>query len=257
MVRKALLCLSISALLAVPAVASSHEEETPSPPFIYGTYSQCDLDAQWIADMIVESKFAPSYNAAVEEGSILGWGYLAHHTGGKWRRVIYHVAPTTDALLDTLTSINDDIAAKHPEAGPKYSEICGSHEDYIWRYGTGSGDMVESLEARAGASMSVYFDCDTTREERADELVETVFAPVYNAHVGEGKLTNWAWFQHWVGGKWRRLLSTSAADAKTLLNVRTELIAALDEAHGEAFAEFDAICGSHDDYLWEIVVDKP
>lgn len=256
MKRRDCLLLALAVLLAAPAMATSHEEEA-AQPLIYGTYSQCDLNDQWLADMLVEQVFAPAYNAAVEAGEIMGWGYLAHHTGGKWRRVIYHVAADTGALLDALTSINDKIADEHPEASAKYSEICGAHDDYIWRYEAGSAGMEETLAARAKVGMSAYFVCDPTREERADEIVKEVFAPVYNAHVGEGGLSSWAWFGHRVGGKYRRLLATSAADDKTALSVRGKIIQKMIAEHGEAFAELNDICGSHQDYLWGIVVDNP
>jgi len=36
------------------------------------------------------------------KGSVVSaWGWLAHHTGGKWRRGLYRTAPTIDGLLDS------------------------------------------------------------------------------------------------------------------------------------------------------------
>lgn len=249
-------CLIVLAALLLVPVAGAQEEEA-SPPFAYGTYSECDLNDQWLADKIVENAFAPAYNAAVEAGTIIGWGYLRHHTGGNWRRVIYHIAADTGALLDALESINDKITDENPKAVAKFREICGRHDDYIWRYSIGSGDMEETLEARAGTAMSAYFVCDPSREQRADELVEQVFAPVYNAHVGEDGLSSWSWFQHRVGGKYRRLLSITGADAKVVMRTRGKIIQKLLEDHADAFAELNSICGSHTDYLWDIVIENP
>jgi hypothetical protein len=35
-------------------------------------------------------------NKLVEDGAITGWGWLAHHTGGTWRRIRYHNATSLD-----------------------------------------------------------------------------------------------------------------------------------------------------------------
>ncbi len=72
-------------------------------------------------------------------------------------------------------------------------------------------------QQRGSAGFSVYLKCDINGEDRADELVKKVLAPVYDRHVGEGQLTSWNWLKHNVGGEYRRLLIMSAADHKTLM----------------------------------------
>jgi hypothetical protein len=39
---------------------------------------------------IFELAYLPAFEAAVADGTITSFGWLAHHTGGKWRRVLYH-----------------------------------------------------------------------------------------------------------------------------------------------------------------------
>ena len=91
-----------------------------------------------------------------------------------------------------------------------------------------------------------------SKEGRADEIVKTVFAPIYDAHVGEGRLASWGWSEHIVGGKYRRLATMTADDWPTLLKIRGEIFDAMDEADNPLADEFSEICGSHSDYLWEI-----
>lgn len=91
------------------------------------------------------------------------------------------------------------------------------------------------------------------REERADEIVKKVFAPVLDKAVADGKLTSWGWSSHVVGGKYRRLSTMTAKDFPGLLKAREEIIEAVygDGDNAEA-NEYSQICGSHSDYLWEI-----
>jgi hypothetical protein len=95
------------------------------------------------------------------------------------------------------------------------------------------------------------------KEERADEIVKTVFAPVYDKAVADGKITSWGWNSHVVGGKYRRLATLSAKDFPSLLKARGEI---LDSIYGEgenaAANEYATICTSHSDYLWEIQHEK-
>ena len=242
-------------LLLVPAVGNAQEDNPPS--FVYATYFECDVSKQERADDIVKSAYAPVYDAAVEDGTLLSWGWMAHHTGGKWRRVLYYSAAGLDALIDAPMSITPKIAEKNPSAGQAFSEICGPHVDYIWEVGTGSrGAGVISTE-RGKVGMSVYFHCDMGDQDRADEIVEEVFAPVFNSHVKEGGLASWGWLKHRVGGKWRRAATYTATDVKTLLATRGAMMAEINKKSEAAGKEFSEICGSHQDYIWNVVHEKP
>ena len=81
--------MTLLALLAlVPFAAIAQEDESPKP-FVYATYMNCDADKQWMVDAVVKDVYKPVYDKAVEDGVLLGWGWLAHHTGGEWRRLLY------------------------------------------------------------------------------------------------------------------------------------------------------------------------
>ena len=118
-------------LLCLPAVADAQEEEKQTK-FVYATYFECDPSKSERVDDIVNNAWAPVYDAAVEGETISSWGWLAHHTGGKWRRLFYSSAPSLDGLIDAPDAISPEIKKAHPSAGQVFGEICNSHEDYIW-----------------------------------------------------------------------------------------------------------------------------
>ena len=94
-----------------------------------------------------------------------------------------------------------------------------------------------------------------SRESRADEIVKSVFAPVFNANIGESKLSSWGYIEHIVGGKYRRLSTITAPDWETLFEGRAALFEGLED--NELADEFTEICGSHSDYMWEIKHENP
>jgi hypothetical protein len=219
--------------------------------FTYVTYHVCDLSQLERADEIFEQVQKGVYEAAVADGTIQGYGWIAHHTGGKWRRAAYYGAGSMQALLDAGKKTGDQMDAKNKKLGTEFAKICNSHDDYIWRTVAGNIGTV----ARGGAAFSTYFVCDQTREAEADALVTQVFGPVYDKMVADGKLKSWGWNEHIVGGSYRRLATFSATDMKSLMEARDAVVQALiDNPLGNTFTE---ICGDHTDYMWEITSQSP
>ena len=95
-----------------------------------------------------------------------------------------------------------------------------------------------------------YYECDMTREARADEIMLTEMAPVIQQYVESGELLSWHWLEHDLGGKWRRAAIFYAADRATLFRVRTAILEELRSERAEATAEFTDICYTHEDYVW-------
>ena len=246
-------CLLCALLL--PTTAPAQEEEAATPPYVYATYFECDTAREWLADELFERHMAPHYDAAVEAGAITGWGYLGHHTGGKWRRLIYRAAPSLSKAMASVGWIADKVQEKSADASAEFAAICSSHDDYIWQSVTGSQGAKVSLE-RGEAGFSTYFVCDEARETEADDLMKEVFAPVYNAQVEAGGLASWGWMQHWVGGKYRRIATMTATDFDTLIGARDAIVAAMI-ANEEAGQKFSSICGSHSDYMWNVQLETP
>jgi hypothetical protein len=240
--------ITLVLMAALPmAVMAQGEEDEESKGFIYATYYYCSAGNADRVDEIVKQVDAPIFDKAVEDGTINAWGWLSHHTGGWWRRAQYYIAPTLDGLLDAQTAMDDARGDDTEELGAEFGSICGSHQDYIWEQVAGGVG-----KKRGDAAFSVYYVCDEAREERADEIFKNDFAPILDKFVEEGKFTDWIWASHWVGGKFRRLQSLSGTDHKSLLAARGELIEAMYGDDNEAGAEFTSICGSHEDYMWNL-----
>ena len=97
-----------------------------------------------------------------------------------------------------------------------------------------------------------YYHCDVTGQERADELVESVWKPVYDRAVKDGTITAWGWLVHHTGGHWRRVSYTTAPSIDALLAAQEKIGEAIDEKSKDP-DEFGKICNSHDDYIWRSV----
>jgi len=244
--------LIITACFAVLSTGAIAQEEEEAQTFTYATYFYCDVTRQDRADEIMKSEDAPVYDKLVEEGIMSGWGWLAHHTGGKWRRAQYHQADSLEALLDAQEEMGKRLDASGDEAlGKEFGEICNAHEDYIWKVEFGSAG-----ETRGKAGFSVYYQCNESKEARADKIFKDVFAPIFDKYVEDGKLTSWGWSSHWVGGKYRKLQTMTADNHKALLKARGELLGEMYDDENSAGKEFTEICGSHADYMWDIQLEK-
>ena len=168
--------LSLAFLLSCHAALAQGDDEAVG--YAYTTYFICNSADLGVADEIAKFVWAPTYDDAVEAGDISAWGWLAHHTGGTWRRALYYVAPSMDALLDAGDSIGAKLDENAPEAGRVFGEACPSHEDYIWQSVPGSGGRTLVGE-RGAAGLSTYFKCDSSKEERADEILAKNFGPIF------------------------------------------------------------------------------
>ena len=237
--------VALQSCLLLIAAGTVHAADEPAEAYVYGTYAVCDLTGQERADEIFMQLDKPIYDAAVADGTLSSYSYYAHHTGGKWRRGTFLVAPSIAALLDAQAKVSEQIDAKNADLNAEASMICNAHEDYIWRSVAGNAGNTEPGKA----VFSVYFVCDS-RESQADAIVTQVFAPVYDKLVDDGKLTSWGYLEHIVGGHVRRIATMSAADMKSLLAARSEINQALtDNPLGDTFT---GICSAHEDYMWEV-----
>jgi hypothetical protein len=245
--------IALQAGVCLLAAQAAFAEDKPAERYIYVTYHVCDLAQQDRADEIFSQVQKPVYEAAVADGTISSYGWIAHHTGGKWRRATYYGAGSVQALLDAQQKIGDQMDAnpKNKKLGDEFAKICNAHDDYIWQTTAGNIGTV----GRGGAAFSVYYVCDSSREAQADALVKRVFAPVYDKLVADGKLKSWGWNEHIVGAQYRRLETYSATDMKAVLEARAAIIEAIEnDPLGETFTD---ICDSHADYMWEITSQKP
>lgn len=223
--------------------------------FTYATYYVCDVATQGNMDTIVEGTEKPVFDKWVEDGKLIAWGYLSHFTGGSWRRVQYHVSPTLGDALDNQTAIFNEIYGDNAnqQAAQTRSEACESHNDYVWALGQGSPAGTD----RGSVSLSVYYVCDANRQDRADEIWAAGNAPILDGLQERGEIASWGWSSHIIGGRFRRLQTITGADYESVMQANGALVQYSGEDKTGMGQEFLDICGSHDDYLWNIVHESP
>lgn len=120
----------------------------------------------------------------------------------------------------------------------------------------GLGALLPPLPALAQdgqpAGMATYHYCSQAREARADTIVSEHFAPIYDKHLAAGNITAWGWLSHRIGGKWRRLSYFVAPSREALLTARAGIIEEFQADDSGLGREFNEICPSHDDYIWNL-----
>ena len=244
------------AVLVLAPIAAFAQDDSPTI-YVYATYFECNPARESRADEIITRNFAPHYNAAVEAGEIVSWSWLAHFVGGKWRRVLVLSASNMDDLLDSAGALGEIIEETTPEAGRVFSEVCDSHEDYVWQTVQG-GSSAAIGSGRGPVGFSMYLQCDINEEERADQIMIETLAPIYDRYVAEGALTSWGWLQHNVGGQFRRLLTSTASDHKTMMITRAAIVQDMQSGRAErALRQLNEICPLHRDYMWDIQIETP
>lgn len=106
--------------------------------------------------------------------------------------------------------------------------------------------------AQAQSLVATYYNCGTANEDEADFIMNTVFAPLLQSHVDAGDISSWGWIEHQAGGSWRRILTLGAPDQSTLVTQWGVITGEMEEEHPNATHRFNEICGTHDDYIWEL-----
>jgi len=99
--------------------------------------------------------------------------------------------------------------------------------------------------------MATYYVCNA-QETEADFIVKTFVAPILNQRVKDRMIDSWAWDEHLMGGKYRRLLVVDGASVKALMQNWNTLQGDLQKANPDLSRRFTEICDSHSDYIWEI-----
>jgi lysozyme family protein len=234
------------------AGAASAQQDMPER-YVYATYSHCDFSKQDRADEIFRQVDKPVLDAAVKDGTISLYSYLAHVAGGQWRRVNVIGAGSVQAVLDAQKAIGErmDANEKNSRLATERNAICSSHDDYIWRAVAGNIGTAN----RGSAAFSTYYVCDQRRESQADAIVKSMIAPTFDQMVADGRIRSWGWLEHIVGGKYRRVETFSADDVGSLMKARAAIIEAYeDNPAGDLLTD---ICGEHTDYIWEIKAQAP
>jgi hypothetical protein len=229
----------------LPAAAQAQENSV----FIYATYFHCNNGMVEGADDVVAKEYKSELDRMVKDRTVSSWGWLRKKVGGEWSRAGFLTGTSLKAVLSAAGNYNV-MSDGHP---PKmaFEKACSSGEDYIWHVLAGS----DPGTSRGKVAFSTYFVCDQSREMQADALVKRVVGPMYDKLVADGKLTTWFWAEHIVGGKYRRLATMTAQSRDDLIAAREALVAAAE--HNPLDEAMTSICGSHQDYIWEVKEQGP
>lgn len=250
--RNSLVLAALACLVVSPVRAQ--EDATM---YVFGEYYVCDQNREAFTDVLTEHVFGPVFDKHVDAGHLSFWGSLGHRAGGEWRRASYYAASDLNTLLDTRDAIYEEAQAEFAAEGREFTDICPSHDDYIWQSVLSSQPMEDLGAARPEAGYSTYYVCETAREARADEIMEEVFAPIFNRQIEAGNFNSWGWLSHVSGGKYRRLMTYDGPDHKTIMAGVAGVLADIQAEASEAGDEFASICGSHSDYMWDILISRP
>ncbi len=239
------LLLPIAAVLAFAPPAQSQT--------LIAQYFQCSTADEGEADFIMNEVLGDVYDRHAEAGDILGWGWVEHMAGGRWRRILTITAADLTTAWDMWGEIFEAVTDEHPNAWHRFNEICPSHDDYIWDLTANSAN--EEPGETPDMWASTYWVCDATEEPRADELMQQMTA-VLDQHIAAGHIGGWGWFSHVIGGRFRRLLTLTQAEDFNLLEGREMVVADLRSEHADVLEEFGNICTGHVDYVWANARDE-
>jgi|MudIll2142460700_1097286.scaffolds.fasta_scaffold173578_2 hypothetical protein len=98
---------------------------------------------------------------------------------------------------------------------------------------------------------AAYYRCAVGKESRADAIYKETIAPLLDKQVKEGRITDFGWNRHWMGGAWRRVEYLQGTNLDKMVDARNQYIEAMQKQQAVS-DEFDSICNSHDDYIWQV-----
>lgn len=236
--------LSILAIAGAGILAGS-AATAQEPQSIFATYYRCDPAREADLDPVIAAARAELLEPLVEAGRISAFAWRTHVAGTSWRRLATFNAPDRTAVLEARA----DILERAQAVGGAFAmlnDVCSSHDDYIWNR-IAASDGPPNPDA---VLLSTYYTCDQAREARADEIYTEVIGPAIEAHVDMGHLVGWTWWEHDIGGTFRRLGTIAGTDFATILNMREAAFGGVSEDNADELGEFLSICSSHEDYLW-------
>jgi hypothetical protein len=116
-------------------VASSRRGGQGAPPRSaarVGVYYECNAARASRADTLVMQALAPIWDRHVEPEAVSSWSWHQHVVGGKYRRLLLLDGGSHKIVLTAIDSILAQTAKERPAEGKEFSEICPSHQDYLW-----------------------------------------------------------------------------------------------------------------------------
>lgn len=247
--------LVCTAILAATTAAGPLYAQEEDRPIIYGSYYQCGPGTADIVDRLAAA-WSPAIRPQIDAGAVTAWGILTHDTGNEWDVVLYTVGPELAGIRSATQAAAQTVGQQDAELFGEFGAACPSHDDYVWVSRFSSADPADVAQDRSPAGLSVYWVCTEAREAIADLIFESLMVPVLNEQVAAGLVNSWSWNEHFLGGKYRRLLALDGPDHASLLEARNAMIDAFSERPGVA-AAFNEVCDGHQDNLYQIHTSEP
>jgi len=94
-----------------------------------------------------------------------------------------------------------------------------------------------------------YFTCNGSLAA-VDKVVDEELAPIYDAAVEDGTITQWGWAMHHTGGKWSRLMTIGSDSVEGLFAAQTTMTERTADTDPDN--TFNKVCSAHDDYIWQV-----
>lgn len=132
---------------AFSGICSSHEDyiwrtldgigsapaDRPRGAVGFSVYLQCEMGSETRADEIIRDVVAPVYNRRLGDDGFASWGWLAHHVGGEYRRLLVFGAADHKTMMRARESARRELDGRRYErAMRELAEICPAHRDYMW-----------------------------------------------------------------------------------------------------------------------------
>jgi len=87
---------------------------------------------------------------------------------------------------------------------------------------------------------------------KVNKMLDSLFAPILDGLVDEGKLSGWGQLTHAWGDEWNSNLWYSAKDMATFNAFWTEYVKRVSDKHPEAFGEVVSYFQAHKDNIYSI-----
>lgn len=112
------------------ALAGSVAAQTPG---VVVSQQICNPGAFDELNTMVEEYWAPVLDAAMEDGSLTGWGLLTHFWGDEWNWNIYYVGPDMNTVVQTVSGLLGEIFESMPgDPTEDWGEMCSAHRDNVY-----------------------------------------------------------------------------------------------------------------------------
>jgi hypothetical protein len=113
---------------------------SPDPDAIAGatlsTYHACDRSREGRANQIFREVLAPLYQKHMDMGHLSSWGFYAHRSGGRFRRLETFSGADHMTLMNMQAAILGEANENNAVAMQEFNQICDWHVDYMWNNAT-------------------------------------------------------------------------------------------------------------------------